>query len=154
MTEIARTARCACGQLTAATMGEPARSLICSCDDCHRKSGSGFNWSTYWPEHAVAITGESKSFRRASQGGRSLEYHFCPDCGVGLWWRADFATGLIGIAGGNFDAPLPPPTRAYWSEFRPDWCDDIAGIPALRGNSAWPRSSSTTCARILAISTP
>ena len=132
MTDITRIAQCLCGDLTVTTQGEPARVLTCSCLDCRRKSGSAFSVSTYWPEDRARVSGATRRFRRPSQGGRTLEYQFCPTCGVSLYWRADFAPGMIGIGSGNFeDSGFAVPSQAYWTEQRPDWVAHLSDIPAL-----------------------
>ena len=132
MSETTRVARCLCAELTVTTKGEPARVLICSCVDCRRKSGSAFAVSTYWPGTQVEIAGPSRQFGRPAQDGRTMEYEFCPTCGVSLYWRADFAPGAIGIGAGNFaDSSFAVPTKAYWTEQRPDWVYDIKQIPTL-----------------------
>jgi len=130
MTE--RTASCLCGQLTARTRGEPAHVLMCSCAACRAKSGSAFAVSTYWDAAQVMISGESRSWQRPAQEGRTLTYHFCPTCGVALYWRADFSPGHIGIGGGNFpDMEFARPTRAYWQEQCPDWVHHLDQIKRL-----------------------
>lgn len=132
MTDIIRHASCMCGALTAETRGEPAHVMTCSCVDCRRKSGSAFAVSTYWPEENVTLRGDARSWRRTTVTGKSLEYFFCPTCGVSLYWRADFAADKIGIGGGNFDdCSFAKPRRAYWVEGRPDWVLHLADVPTL-----------------------
>jgi hypothetical protein len=131
MTETLHHARCACGAVHLEAPGKPARSMLCSCADCRRKTGSAYNWSLYWPEAAIVVAGATRSFSRPAQGGRSIEMHLCPICGTSLWWRLDAFPGEIGVGGGVFDTDdLPPPTVAYWVEGRPDWAVDLAPIPA------------------------
>lgn len=126
-----RQAQCLCGALRAATRGEPWRTMICSCRDCRRKSGSAYGLSTYWDEDAVTLSGDAQTWRRDAPEGRSLRYFFCPRCGVSLYWRADFAPGRIGIGGGNFDdCNFAVPRRAFWSEGLPHWALDLRQIPA------------------------
>lgn len=130
--EIRRTARCGCGGLRVETRGEPWRTMICSCADCRRKSGSAFLVSSYWPEDQVTVRGGSLAFRRDCQEGRTLENRFCPTCGVTVWWRVDFAPGRIGIAGGCFDeVDFPAPAKSYWTSQRPRWAAHLDAIPSL-----------------------
>lgn len=131
MSDKTRTATCVCGAVTATTTGEPARVLTCSCLDCRRKSGSAFSVSTYWPEDRVALSGDTGSYRRDAQDGRTLTLRFCKSCGVSVYWHADFAKGQIGIGAGNFAAmDFAPPAWAYWTEQRPDWTLRLSEIPA------------------------
>lgn len=131
MTQTIRHARCACGAVQVQTRGEPKRSMLCSCADCRRKTGSAFNWTLYWPEADVMVTGATTTFRRAGQGGRGVVCNLCATCGGTVWWRLDALPGEIAIGGGFFDATdLPPPTIAYWTQSRPAWALDLAAIPA------------------------
>ncbi len=130
MSQVSRTAACACGAVSVAATGEPSRNLLCSCSDCRRLAGTAFNWSCYWPEEAVKTTGTVRSFRRASQGDRSLTYSFCPTCGTTMWWHADFAPAMIGLPGAGFQGPpIARPDQAYWTEGRPDWALHLSQIP-------------------------
>lgn len=132
MIETTRHAQCLCGDLKAETRGDPWRVMTCSCRDCRRKSGSAFSVSSYWEADAVTLSGDVRSWRRSSPDGRSLEYFFCPECGVSLYWKADFAGDRIGIGAGNFeDCNFAVPERAYWIEGRPNWVLDIGRIAAL-----------------------
>jgi len=126
-----RHARCACGAVVAETRGAPERSMLCSCADCRRKTGSAFNWTLYWPQDAVSITGDTRAFRRAAQDGRASTYHFGPSRGVAIWWKMDALPGEIAIGGGFFDEmDLMPPTNAYWTQGRPVWATRLDDIPA------------------------
>ena len=117
-----RTARCACGALSATAEGEPLRVAACSCSYCQRRSGSAFGLSAYWPAEAVTLSGEARSWRRVSQRGRDFEHFFCPTCGTALWWRAAMKPEWIGLAAGAFAAPdFPPPVAAVWDTGRYAW---------------------------------
>lgn len=131
-TERTRTARCACGGLTAEATGEPTGAYLCSCHECQRRSGSAFSYAGTWPERAVTISGERKSFRQTRESGRWNEMVFCPACGVTVYWRVEALPGTIGIPAGCFaDADFPPPQRLYWAAQRPHWLSPPAGVEVI-----------------------
>ena len=85
-----RTATCVCGQLRVTVEGEPGRVNLCSCEACQRRSGSAFQLGALFDESQLrAIDGETKSFARRADSGRLLELHFCPPCGVSVYFRAE-----------------------------------------------------------------
>jgi hypothetical protein len=92
-----RTARCSCGALSIRAKGEPRRISAC---------------------HA---TGASKTFVRIGDSGSPLEFHFCPQCGSTVFWRPAFRPGLVAIAYGCFETPLPGPSQAVYEEHRHPW---------------------------------
>jgi len=132
MTEPVRTARCACGALTAVATGEPAAISMCSCTACQRRSGSAFAYSTYWNDAQVTVDGPAELYERTSQRGRKAQHHFCPTCGTTLWYRGEHRPGMIGISAGCFaDPAFPAPTVAVWDATRHHWLKGIADIPRL-----------------------
>ena len=66
--------------------------------------------------------GPSTVYLRGSDSGRKIEIHFCPDCGSSVFWYAEFAPDLIGIAFGMFaDPSMPSPTLSVWEATRHPW---------------------------------
>ena len=56
---------------------------------------------------------------RGSDSGRKIERHFCPSCGSTVFWFAELAPDLIGIAVGAFaDPSMPWPTGSVWGTTR------------------------------------
>ncbi len=118
-----RTATCVCGQLRVTMEGDPARVNLCSCKDCQRRSGSAFQLGALFDESQIkAIDGEAKSYARTSDAGRTIELHFCPNCGVSGSFRAEARPNMIGIHAGCFaDPAFPAPNVAIWTESRHHW---------------------------------
>ena len=101
-----RTAICSCGALSIAVEGEPSYFGACSCRACQKATGSVFSMSAYFPKSAVAaIAGAHRLYRRQSDGGRELDFHFCPTCASTVFWYAEFDPDSIGISVGNFTDP-------------------------------------------------
>lgn len=114
-------ARCSCGQLAVELEGDPVLNALCHCSDCCRRTGSAFGWQAYFLEGQVKETrGTAKS--RAVPVAEPQTRHFCPDCGTTLWWTSGTAPGMVGIAGGAFDAGvLGEPIASYRDDNRCAW---------------------------------
>ena len=70
MSENARTASCACGALRVTARGAPAVVNACACLDCQTRSGSAFTYTAFFPNDALEIEGETRSFRTMRAAGR------------------------------------------------------------------------------------
>jgi hypothetical protein len=104
------TAGCLCGAVRLEATGQPYRVGLCHCLDCRKHHGAVFGGSAIFPEAAVTVTGETRSY-----AGR----HFCPRCGSSVFAR----TGdEIEISLGAFDTPGRfTPTYESWTLRREPW---------------------------------
>lgn len=117
-----RTAACACGALTAVCTGEPLRVAVCHCHACRTRTGTAFSWNARFAADQVARTGESRSFARTGDEGSRITHHFCPACGVSVWYETSDVAG-VAIPVGAF-APgtdLPAPEVTVYDSRRPAW---------------------------------
>jgi hypothetical protein len=128
-----RTASCACGRLRVNVAGEPARVGICNCTQCQRRTGAAFAVAAFFPTAQVsAIEGAHQAFKRSSDSGRSVEYHFCPECGSTVFWYREATPDLTAISVGCFTDPaFPPPKGAIWAAHKLDWVEFPDGMPVL-----------------------
>lgn len=101
---------CLCGGVRIVASGSPYRVGLCHCLDCRKHHGALFHASAIFPEHAVAIDGETKDY-----AGR----HFCPHCGSSVFSR----TGdEIEVNLGSLDATDQlMPTYELWTVRRESW---------------------------------
>ena len=117
-----RTAACACGRLTATCEGEPVRVSICHCTECKRRTGGAFSWNSRWPTAAVRIEGESRGFTRRGEEGGTVTHHFCPECGVTVWYETGDTMDTVAIPVGAFATPdFPQPTVSVYDVRRQPW---------------------------------
>jgi hypothetical protein len=122
-----REAKCTCGALSATATGDPIRNSVCHCLDCKRRTGSAFSWNAHWPGERVEISGEAATATRSSEEGFWCRYHFCPACGVTVWYEIERRPGVISIPVGAFaDPDFPPPTVEVYAERRCAWLGDFA----------------------------
>jgi hypothetical protein len=96
--------------------------VACHCHECQRRTGAPFGVSVYFAKEQVRIEGPSKVHERRSDSGRSVKFHFCPDCGSTLFWYTELSRDHIGIAFGAFaDSSMPWPTLSGWETTRHPW---------------------------------
>ena len=127
-----REASCACGALTARVEGEPVRLSLCNCTDCKRRTGSAFAWTATYAAGQVAVSGPHQTFERSSDEGNWARFHFCPGCGVTVYYQIEVRPGMISVPAGGFaDPAFPGPTIEVYDERRCPWLPDL-GIPRER----------------------
>jgi hypothetical protein len=125
MTE-ARKAACRCGQLAAECTGEPIRVSVCHCLDCKARSGSAFAAQVRFPADQVTITGQSSEYVHVGDSGSAADFHFCPVCGGGLWYRNAAIPDTIAIALGNFEDPwFATPEFSVYENRKMDWVEIV-----------------------------
>ncbi|MCW5774510.1 MAG: GFA family protein [Rhodospirillaceae bacterium] len=136
-----KTAKCACGALTAAVTGEPAMVIACHCTECQRRTGTVYGVSAYYKAEQVAPAGPETRYVRTGGEGRKIVNHFCPTCGTTLYWTADLQPGMVGIAVGTFnDRDFPRPKMSIWENSRAAWVQLDAEIPGHTQGRASPPS--------------
>jgi hypothetical protein len=117
-----RVAQCSCGRLRAVCNGSPDKVSICHCNECRRRTGSAFGIAAFYPRACVRIEGADKRFRRNSDSGFPVTFHFCPDCGASIWWEPSRKPETVGVAVGAFaDPDFPMPDQSVADELRHDW---------------------------------
>ncbi|WP_296078145.1 GFA family protein [uncultured Agrobacterium sp.] len=115
---VVSSAGCACGKVRLSLVGQPYRVGICHCMDCRKHHGALFLASAIFPEDAVTIDGDTRSYN-----GR----FFCPDCGSPVFGRSG---DEVEVNLGSLDEPDQfEPTYELWTIRREAWLPDF---PALR----------------------
>ena len=118
----ARIASCSCGQLRAVCTGEPARVSVCHCGLCKRRSGSALSWTATFAKDQVTASGEARSYRRVSEEGRWGLHHFCPTCGVTVFYEIEVRPGMVSVPAGGFaDPEFPEPAVTVYGELGVPW---------------------------------
>jgi len=59
----------------------PESATACNCTVCRRY---GALWAYDYEDEGIHVSGPTKAYVR----GRSLGFHFCPECGCVAYWRA------------------------------------------------------------------
>jgi hypothetical protein len=112
-----RTASCCCGKSTIEVEGDPKLHIVCSCNDCKKRTGSAFGISAYFLDSQVkSKKGETATYE-INNDETEQKRHFCKSCGTTLFWKISRfpnipgISEMTGIAGGCFiESPLRSPT--------------------------------------------
>lgn len=117
-----RIASCSCGQLTAHVTGEPVRISICHCLACQRRTGGPFSEQARFPRANVTVAGSSTRYVRRGHEGTCATFHFCPQCGVTVYYEADPFPDYVTIPVGVFaDPAFPAPTVSVYESRMHSW---------------------------------
>ena len=124
-----RLAQCHCGSLRAKISGDPLMVSLCHCRDCQRRTGAVAGSGAIFEKSEVTIEGERKVFVRDAAQGRTVRFHFCPNCGTSLYWEGDFNPNLCVVAVGAFaDPTFPAASVSVFEQSKHEWLhlpDDI-----------------------------
>jgi hypothetical protein len=116
------TGGCLCGAVCYTCHAEPVFSGNCHCRDCQRSSGGAFAPAMYFPEPAVTITGELKTWEATADSGNKVWRSFCPGCGSQLFSKLELLPGLIGLRAGTLDdASAFRPTLDFYTASAASW---------------------------------
>ena len=72
---------CLCGAVQWELQAIPEGATACNCTACRRY---GALWAYDFEGEGIHVSGPTKGYVR----GRSLAFHFCPECGCMAYWRA------------------------------------------------------------------
>ena len=109
-------------------------SVVCHCKDCQRQSGSAFSTIVGLSESEVEISGETGSFSKQSDAGKSVERVFCPSCGSPMFTRVESAPGMIFVKASTLDEARDyAPQMHIWASGKQHWVD-IGEVPAVDKN--------------------
>lgn len=71
---------CHCRSVRWTFEGVPESVTACNCTVCRRY---GALWAYDYQDEGIKVSGATRAYIR----GRSIEFHFCPDCGCVAYWR-------------------------------------------------------------------
>jgi hypothetical protein len=119
---IERFATCSCGALRIVAAGAPAKVSACHCHACQRRTGSAFGVAVFFEHDRTTPSGSSQKYTRLGDSGLPVNFHFCPTCGVSVFWYPAFRPGRVAIALGCFADPVPfAPSQSAYDQHRQPW---------------------------------
>ena len=120
-------ATCACGSVTLCCSGDPAVVSLCHCKACQKRTGSAYGLAAFFDQSDVRISGATHQFRRASDSGFDVVFHFCPACGSTVYWTPLRKPGMIAVAVGAFaDPDFPAPGQEVHTDCRHGWVPPLS----------------------------
>ena len=117
-----RKGSCQCGQVRFEFTGEPINQVFCYCTDCQARTGSD-KWFGIWvPSPNFRYVGETAPtiYTTHDDGGRDINCHTCPNCGVSL---------SIEFTSAGFHTVAAPNIEGH-AEFKPGFAIFAASAPA------------------------
>jgi hypothetical protein len=131
-----RLATCQCGDVRITVEGEPSIISMCHCLLCQKRTGSTYSVHAYFPKDRVDIGGVTKAYSRSSDSGRTIEFHFCPNCGSTMFWGHPANASYVGIPVGVFaDPAFPPPDVSIFMPHKHPWVVVPEGVPGYAAHS-------------------
>jgi len=78
--------------------------------------------AAFYPRERIAVEGKHSEFRRNSDSGFPVLFHFCPVCGSSVCWEPQRKPDMIAVAVGAFaDPDFPMPEQSVSDELRHSW---------------------------------
>ncbi len=98
---------CVCGALRYRAQSDPVNVVVCHCDWCRRRTGSGFAVIPKFEKAQIEIlSGDMTTYRHSSdESDRWLELRFCPKCGTNIGFTQELRPNAYAIDAGTFDDP-------------------------------------------------
>ena len=126
-----RTASCQCAQLSVTCPDNYLIHTQCCCKDCQKRTGSPSAFQVHYKANDLTVSGEHKTYTRASSSDASREVttFFCPECGGTLWLSTSWGESVFGeavyqVSLGCFeDLDLERPKVAIWCCNLPNWIE-------------------------------
>ena len=81
-----------------------------------------FGVAAFFRRDAVKIEGGAESYRRSSENGFDVTFHFCGNCGSTVYWEPKRKPGSVAVAVGCFSDPnFLPPSQSVFEEHKHPW---------------------------------
>lgn len=113
---------CFCGDIRFRISSEPVIKLYCFCEDCHSITGTDGYYFGYMVKESNfhLIRGTPATHEVLSKEGRTINRHYCRNCGSNLWAQTDL--GLLSVSPSIFDDPgVFHHTKKVFVHDAPDW---------------------------------
>ena len=122
---------CLCGAVSYRSEGTPVFMGNCYCVDCQRESGTGHITAVAVPEATLIVEGETATFSKPADSGKTIRNTFCPVCATTLFTNPSGLPGLSLIRAGTLDdsSGVAPQVNMYvasataWDPPRPGLAD-------------------------------
>lgn len=129
---------CHCGEIAWKAEIDPARVMVCHCDDCRVMSGGAFQWGVpVAAERFTLLRGEPKAYRRQGSSGAWRRMVFCGTCSTLLYGTEDErpATYSLRLAACRQAREFTPMLQV-WRRSALDWVDLLGELPAHESQPA------------------
>lgn len=117
------TGGCQCGTVRYLFEGEPEALICCHCTECQQQAASAFGMSLYVPAEGFRVTqGETRTWQRPTDSGKTIDCHFCPKCGTRLYHQTVEKPERVSIKAGSLDDRKDLQPAGYlWTRSAQSW---------------------------------
>jgi hypothetical protein len=134
MTDV-KTGGCLCEAVRYELAGEAARTMVCSCKNCQKTSGSALSTIALVARGDLTVHGELKGYEYPGDSGNLLEINFCPNCGSPVLLNIAKMPDLVSIKVGSFDdTSWFKPQVNIWTDSAQDWMPNLSDCMAFDKN--------------------
>ena len=113
---------CMCGQISYDSNAEPVMTAVCHCLDCQKQTGTSFSIVVGVPENELQVSGKPSIYSTTGDSGKTVNRHFCGDCGSPIYSQADMLPGVLLLKAGTLeDTSWLSPELEIWCDSRQNW---------------------------------
>ncbi len=128
--------QCLCGDISYTYEEDSMVSAFhCHCKDCQRVTGSGKATVGMFPDSAVSIDGEFKTYASIGTDGSHVKRGFCPTCGSQMFTFVKEIPGHTFIkAGGMDNSDHLNVALNCWTKSASAWSMPDDNVPGVEAN--------------------
>ncbi|MGD0193143.1 MAG: GFA family protein [Rhizomicrobium sp.] len=121
---------CHCGKISYTAEIDPARVVICHCNDCQTNSGAPYRANAPAPIDTFSLSGQPKIYVKTADSGANVAIAFCGECGSALYSAKLDNHEVVNLRLGAVKqrAQLTPRAQ-FWCGSAMPWAMDISRIP-------------------------
>ena len=114
---------CQCGVRRYRVNAAPLTLYCCHCTECQAQSSSAFGMSMLVERSAIEVDWAGlATWTRRTDGGNTLDCHFCPDCGTRLFHVGRESPEIISLKAGSLDDhSWFQPAGHIWTDSAQPW---------------------------------
>ena len=129
---------CHCGSIEYSADIDPARVVICHCNDCQIMSGSAFRVVAFTREDGFSLKrGTPTTYIKLAESGRPREQGFCADCGSAIYATSPGdGPKVYGLRVGTIhQRDQLRPSKQVWCRSAQSWLGEITQLPGIDGQA-------------------
>jgi hypothetical protein len=122
---------CHCGQVSFTALIDPARVMVCHCNDCQVLSGAPYRAVVAAAIDDFQLTGTTQRYVKVAESGNRRAQVFCPTCATPLFATApENPTSVVIRLGCVKQRAALKPAVQIWHDTALAWTDTLGELPA------------------------
>ena len=129
---------CHCGLISFTAQIDPARVMVCHCNDCQVLSGAPMRAVVAAPIDGFVLRGQPKRYVKVGESGNRRAQVFCPECATPLFATApENAASVIIRLGCVSQRKSLVPAAQIWLDAAVPWLHELHDIPGSAQQQAF-----------------